>query len=202
MKISPAAITTRQGMHHLLAAIIVPRPIAWVSTVDSEGVFNLAPFSFFTAASVHPPIVCFSVGRKRNGQKKDTLRNIEQTRDFVVNVVDETLAEAMNQTSADYPPEVDEFKETHLTSAESELVKSPFLAESPFSMECRLRQIVEFGEASDSHYLVLGEVVCFHVRDELYVDGQIDVSKLNQIGRLGGDQFYCRTGDRFRMERP
>ncbi len=202
MKIDPAGVTSRRDMHDILTAIIMPRPIAWVSTVDAHGIFNLAPFSFFTAVSVKPPIVCFAVGRKRDGQKKDTVRNIEVSKDFVVNVVDEALAEAMNQTSAEYPPDVDEFRETGLTPVRSDIVKSPLVAESSLNMECELRQILEFGGEPDGHSMVLGEVVRFHIQDELYVNGQIDISNLRHIGRLGGEQFYCRIGDRFRMERP
>jgi len=202
MTIDPAAVKTRHDMHDLITAFIMPRPIAWVSTVDGQGVYNLAPFSFFTAVSVKPPMVCIAIGRKKGGQKKDTIRNIERSKDFVVNIVDESLAEAMNQTSAEYAPEVDEFAEARLTPVQSDIVKPPRVAESPLNLECELRQILELGEEPEGHSLVLGEVVRFHIRDHLCVGTQVDVSKLKHVGRLGGAQFYCRTSDRFEMERP
>jgi flavin reductase (DIM6/NTAB) family NADH-FMN oxidoreductase RutF len=202
MKIDPKTVTSAHDMHEIMAAIIMPRPIAWVSTVGADGVFNLAPFSFFTCASIRPPLVCFAVGRKSNGGKKDTLTNVEASKDFVVNIVDEELAPAMSQTSAGYPPEVDEFHESGLTPVKADVVKAPLVAESPMSMECELRQILTFGENSDGHRLIIGEVVRFHIRDDLYASGQIDVSKLRHIGRLGGEAFYCRTTDRLVIPRP
>lgn len=202
MKIDPKTVTSARDMHEIIAAMVMPRPIAWVSTVDAGGVFNLAPFSFFTCASVRPPLVCFAAGRKRNGGKKDTVRNIETSKDFVVNVVDEERALAMNGTSAEYPPEVDEFREAGLTPVKADIVKAPLVAESPMSMECELRQILTFGEESDGHGLIIGEVVRFHIRDDLYASGQIDVSKLRHVGRLGGEAFYCRTTDRLVIPRP
>jgi flavin reductase (DIM6/NTAB) family NADH-FMN oxidoreductase RutF len=200
MRIDPANLN-RRDMHELLVAVIMPRPIAWVSTVGKDGVFNLAPFSMFTNVSLKPPIICLGIGWRRDGQKKDTLRNIEWSKDFVINVVDESLAEAMNQTSAEYPAQVDEFQEVGLTPVKGEIVKAPVVAESPISMECMVRQVLEFGEKPGGGCLILGEVVRFHVRDEFYVNGQMEVSKLKHIGRLGG-QFYCRITDTFEMERP
>ena len=191
----------RRDMHEMLVAMIMPRPIAWVSTVDEKGVFNLAPFSMFTSVCLKPPIIGLCIGWTRGGRKKDTLKNIESSKDFVINIVDESLAQAMNQTSAEYPAEVDEFQEVGLTAVRGEIVKAPIVAESPMNMECKVTGISEFGQSPEGGWLVLGEVVCFHVRDDLYVDGQIEVSKLNQVGRLG-EQYYCRITDRFRMERP
>ena len=200
MQIDPQGLG-RRDMHELMVATIMPRPIAWVSTVDAQGVFNLAPFSMFMNASLKPPIVCLGMGWSRGGQKKDTLNNIEVSKEFVINVVDEGLAEAMNRTSALYPPEVDEFREAGLTAVESRIVKAPRVAESPMSMECSLRQIMQFGESPDGGYLVLGEVLLFHVMDELYLNDRIDLSRLRHVGRLGGN-LYCRTRDTFEMERP
>jgi flavin reductase (DIM6/NTAB) family NADH-FMN oxidoreductase RutF len=200
MHIDPKTLN-RRDMHEMLMAMIMPRPIAWVSTVNENGVFNLAPFSQFTSVSLRPPIVCLAIGWNRDGRKKDTLENIEVSKDFVINVVDESLAQAMNQTSAEYPAGADEFREVGLTAVKSDIVKAPILGESPLSMECKVTQIMQFGQRPDGGYLVLGEVVRFHVRDELYINGEIDVSRLKHVGRLG-EQLYCRIGDAFRMERP
>jgi len=200
MKIYPPNLSKRDS-HELLMSAILPRPIAFVSTVGADGVFNLAPFSCFAPASLKPALVCLEFSYKRDGRKKDTLKNIEFSKDFVVNVVDETLAAAMNQASVDYPSNVDEFKEVGLTSVKSDSVKAPRLGESPVNMECRLVQILNFGEAPNGSCLVIGEVVLVHVRDELWAGDEIDLSKWKPIGRLGGD-LYCRVTDIFEMKRP
>lgn len=200
MKIDPGEMT-RKDFYNTLLAALNPRPIAWVSTVGQDGVFNLAPFSFFQAISAKPPVVCFSVASKRDGRKKDTLRNTEWARDFVLNTVNEVLADAMNQTSAEYPPEVDEFKETGLTPLKSDRVKSPRVAESPVNLECQVNQIIQFGESPEFGSLIIGEVVCMHVKDEYCVDGKVDGWKLMNIGRLWG-KYYCRITDTFEMTMP
>ena len=200
MKIDPREMA-RKDFYNVLLAALNPRPIAWVSTVGEDGVFNLAPFSFFQGISAKPPIVCFSVASKRDGEKKDTLRNAESGEDFVINTVNEELAELMNQTSAEYPPEVDEFKETGLTPIKSELVKSPRVAESPVNMECQVNQIIQFGESPEFGSLIIGEVVCMHVKDEFCVNGEVDGWKLMNIGRLWG-KYYCRLTDTFEMTMP
>ena len=190
----------RHECHELLMGMIVPRPIAWVSTVGEDGTFNLAPFSSFGTICVKPPILYISVGSPP-GEKKDTLRNIEYAKDFVVNVVDESLAEKMNQTSAGYPASVSEFAEVGLTPLSSDKVKSPRVAESPISMECKLERILEFGDSQNVNRVVIGEIVRAHIRDDILTDGLVDASKLKAVGRLGA-HFYCRTGDLFEMERP
>lgn len=200
MKINPRVLDNRDS-HKLNTAAIVPRPIAFVSTIDEDGIFNLAPFSAYATICVKPAIVCFGIAPRRDGQKKDTLKNIEFSKDFVINVVNETLAEAMNKSSAAFPSFVDEFKEVGLTAIKSDLVKAPRVAESPINMECKLLQILEFGKSPNGSHLVIGEVVLFHVKDELYFNGEIQMSRLKAIGRLGGD-FCCRTTDMFEMKRP
>jgi flavin reductase (DIM6/NTAB) family NADH-FMN oxidoreductase RutF len=188
-------------VYKLMTAIIVPRPIALVSTVGPDGILNLAPYSFFTGICYHPPTVCFSAIR-REGEKKDTVRNVEATGEFVVNVVHEGIAEEMNATSAEFPSEIDEFEVARLTPVRSDLVRPPRVGESPVSMECRLSRVLELGEAPYGASLVIGEVVRFHVRDDLYLgDGKVDVAKLGPVGRLVGD-LYCHTGDIFAMKRP
>jgi len=184
-----------------MVGAVLPRPIAWVSTIGVDGVYNLAPFSFFTGLSSKPAVVGFGVGAKRDGRKKDTLINIEFSKDFVINIVTESNAAAMNQTSGEYPSHVDEFKEAGLTAVKSDLVKPPRVAESPVSLECRLLQILEFGEPPRINSFVIGAVLRAHVRDELCKNGVIQADKLKAVGRMGED-FYCRTTDRFEMKRP
>ena len=195
----------QRDLHHILTGAIVPRPIAWVSTIGADGIFNLAPFSAYCSVSMKPAMVGFSVAPTRDGKKKDTHRNIEATKEFVINIVTEALAQPMNITSTPYPPEVDEFKEAGLTPVKADLVKAPMVAESPINLECRLCQILEFGEAPRMSSFIIGEVLRIHVKDELYVDGAIQMSKLKAIGRLGGgigSDMYCRTSDSFVMGRP
>ena len=194
-----------RDLHHLLMSAIVPRPIAWVSTISGDGVYNLAPFSSCCVVCMKPPMVGFAIGTTREGQRKDTLNNIKMTQDFVVNLVTEDLAEAMNITSASYPPEVDEFKEAGLTAVPADLVKSPMVVESPVNLECRLYRVLEFGGERITSGFVVGEILRIHVNDELYVNEAIDMSKLKAIGRLGGgvgSDMYCRTTTSFVMGRP
>ena len=200
MKIDPVGLDAR-GIHELMVGCIAPRPIALVSTLGEDGVYNVAPFSFFTLMSMHPTVVGFAIGRRRGGSKKDTIVNIEYSKDYVINVVSEAIAPAMNQASGDYPSQVDEFKETGLTPVASDLVRSPRVAESPIQLECRLMQIMEFGASPRIHNFVVGEVLMVHVQDDLIVDGAIKAERLKAVGRLGED-FYCRTRDLFEMKRP
>lgn len=199
MKISPTDLD-RRTQHELFASAIIPRPIAFVSTIGEDGVFNLAPFSFFAPLCLKPAILAFSIGWKRDGQKKDTLRNIEFSKDFVFNVVTEPLAEAMNKASFEYPSEVDEFQEVGLTPVKADLVKAPMVAESPVNMECKLVQILKFGEVHSGNHVVVGEIVLVHVQDELWAGDHVEAAKLRAIGRLGED-LYCRTADTFEMKR-
>ena len=202
MKIDPANLN-QQDSSHLLTDIVIPRPIAWVSTVDNRGIQNLAPFSAYGMICSKPMVVGFSVSTKRDGQKKDTLRNCELTREFVVNIVTEELAQAMNQTSAPYPPEVSEFKEAKLTPIKADLVKPALVAESPVNMECRVLQIIEFGKVPTMYSCIIGEVLRVHVQDKFYNKRTKRVSGLRAIGRLGGEQdLYCRGQDTFEMKRP
>jgi flavin reductase (DIM6/NTAB) family NADH-FMN oxidoreductase RutF len=200
MKIDPADLDAR-GIHELMVGCIAPRPIAFVSTIGEDGVYNVAPFSFFTLMSMHPTVVGFAIGRRRGGSKKDTLVNIEFSKDYVINVVSEAIAPAMNQASGDYPSHVDEFKETGLTPLACDLVKPPRVAQSPIQLECRLMQIMEFGASPRLHNFVVGEVLMVHVQDDLIVDGVIKADRVKAVGRLGED-FYCRTRELFEMKRP
>ena len=199
MQLDPAAMP-QQSVYKLLIGCVVPRPIAWVSTVNADGVHNLAPFSFFMAVCNDPPTVAFSSSR-REGSKKDTVTNIEHSGDFVVNVVDDPLAEHMNLTSGEYPAEVDEFALTGLTAAPGVKVRAPRLVEAPISLECRVDRIISIGRGPNT--LVIGEIVYFHVRDELYdpSTGRIDMHELKPVGRLAGN-LYSHIHDIFEMKRP
>lgn len=193
VSIDPEALAPTDA-YHLLNSLVVPRPIAWVSTLSEAGVANLAPHSYFTVVSSNPPIVCFS-----SAGVKDTLRNVRHMRDFVVNVVGEELAEPMNLTSADFPPGESEFVAAGLTPAPSDLVRAPRLAEAPAAMECRLVQIIEIGRIPN--HLVIGEVVRFHVAARVWRDGRVDLAAVRPVGRLAGSG-YSYTREFFRMDRP
>ena len=189
------------NVYKVMVGAIVPRPIAFVSTVSPAGIYNLAPFSFFTAASMNPPVVCFCPLRKADGHPKDTLNNIERTGDFVVNIVSEEFIRQVNTTSAEFPPEVDEFQVTGLTPVPGDLVKSPCVKESHVSMECRLFRIFEISDKPSGGSIVTGEIVRLHV-DDAYIDNyRIDPGKLNAVGRMAG-ATYVRTADRFDLTRP
>ena len=199
--LDPAGIAAND-IYKLMIGMIVPRPIAFVSTVDAAGVRNLAPFSYFTACGSNPPVVCFSTS-VRSGPRpyKDTLENVEATAEFVVNIVSEEFAAQRNLCSAEVAPEVDEFELSGLTPIASDLVKPPRVAESKAQMECRLHQIVPVSDRPGGGILVLGEVLRFHVLESLLDGYKIDPDKLNAIGRMGGPT-YVRTHDRFDIQRP
>lgn len=189
-------------VYKLMVGVIVPRPIAFVSSLSVDGIRNLAPFSFFTAVSANPPVICFSpMIRGRDGSRKDTLNNIEQTGEFVVNIVSEDFAAKMNIASTEFEPHIDEFAESGLTAVPSDLVKPPRVGESKVNMECRLVQIVHVSPKPLGGSLVLGEVLRFHVEEEIIDNFKIDPDKLGAIGRMGGPT-YIRVTDRFDMERP
>jgi flavin reductase (DIM6/NTAB) family NADH-FMN oxidoreductase RutF len=196
------AATKVVDVYQFLIGIVTPRPIAWVTSQDAEGRVNLAPFSFFNAFGANPPVVAFAPLTRRDGTKKDTLRNIEATGEFVLNASVESLAEPMNQSSKELPYGDSEIDLTGLTLTPSLKVKPPGLAEAPIRMECRLRQIVPLGDGPLSGNLVLGDVVMMHIDDAvLDANGRVDPRKLRTIARLGGD-FYCRSTDLFEMTRP
>jgi len=201
MIIDPAEATASE-VYAVMIRCIIPRPIAWVSTISSEGVANLAPFSFFTGVTTRPPTVCFVPGRRpRSGERKDTLQNVEETGEFVVNFVSDDLSERMNTTAIDYPPEVDEFNEAGVTPAPSRIVQVPRVAESPVSFECRRYDVVHVGEdGPGGGAIVIGEIVMIHVDDRVLTDGKVDPALLRPLGRLGGLE-YARLGERFVMKR-
>lgn len=190
-------------IYKLMIGLIVPRPIAFVSSLDAAGTCNLAPFSYFTGCSTNPPVVCFCAAvRSGPSPQKDTLQNILATREFVVNIVSEEFAAQMNACSAEVAPDVDEFALSGLTPLPSDLVKPPRVGESKAQMECRLREIVHVSDKPGGGTLVLGDVLLFHVLESVLLDGlKVDPDQLNAIGRMGGPT-YTRTHDRFDMQRP
>lgn len=198
MILDPSTVPASEA-YKIMVTAIVPRPIAFVSTVSKAGIFNLAPFSFFNGFCGDPPIVGFS---PNNNPPKDSLVNARDTGEFVVNIVTESIAERMNLTAKRYPPEIDEFEIAGLTPVTSAIVRAPRVLESPVSMECKVTQIIELSRAPEANSLVLGQVVCFHVDDAVLDDkGRIDPHKLRAVGRMGG-AAYCRTTDLFQMIRP
>lgn len=195
MEIDPAHLD-RRSAYSLMISLIVPRPIAWVSSISPEGAANLAPFSYFNGISSQPPILMIAVGSRR-GERKDTWRNIEQTREFVVNAVVPEVVDAMVISSGEFPPGVDEFKEAGVTPLASVRVKPPRVAESPVSMECALERIVEVGGTA----LILGKVLLYHVRDDLMEQGAVEPTRLRPVARLG-DDYYAYLGEVVRKKRP
>lgn len=200
MEIDPEKLELRDR-YGLLISVIQPRPIAWVSTQGVDGTLNLAPFSFFTGITARPMSLCFAPVRNRQGKKKDTLVNVEETGQFVVNLATQALAEKVNQTSADYPYEVNEFEKTGLTPAPSVRVVPPRVQESPVNMECELIKVVTISEGLLGGNLVIGKVVYIHVADEIWKEGRIHHKDLKAIGRLEG-AWYTRVADNFEMPRP
>ena len=200
MTIDPKS-TDPFNIYKLMVGAVVPRPIAFVSSVGPDGIYNLAPFSFFTVISANPPVICFSPMINPDGRRKDSIYNAERLGEFVVNVVSEDIVKQMNETSADFPPEVDEFEVSGLTAIRSDLVAVPRVKESRVSMECKLRQIVEISALPLGGSLVIGEVVRFHVDDQCIDDFRIDPDVLAAVGRMAGST-YTRTADRFDLIRP
>lgn len=200
MQIDPESLAVRDR-YLLMIATILPRPIAWVSTISPDGVPNLAPFSFFTGICANPMTVCFAPVNDRNGKKKDTLINIELTKQFTVNIVNEENAEKMNQSSAPYAYGVSEFEKCGITAIPSSTVKPPRVKESPVSYECELMQIVRVGEGALAGNLVIGKVVLFHCEDAIYNAGKIKHQDIHAIGRMEG-AWYSRTNDAFELPRP
>ncbi|MBX6314071.1 MAG: flavin reductase family protein [Isosphaeraceae bacterium] len=194
--------TSALEVYQMLVGVVTPRPIAWVTSIDPEGRVNLAPFSFFNAFGANPPVVVFSPTLRRDGTKKDTLRNIEATGEFVLNAAVESLAEQINLSSKELPYGEDEFQLTGLTPRPSLRVKPPRVAESPVHLECKLLQIIPVGNRPLSANLIIGEVIVIHI-DDAVLDpaGRVDPRKLRTIARLGGS-YYCRSTDLFEMERP
>ncbi|MFY9903522.1 MAG: flavin reductase family protein [Terriglobales bacterium] len=215
MDAAPSQLPHRE-LYNILISAVVPRPIAWVSTLSASGRPNLAPFSFFNAVCAKPPLLAFAPGMRPPHKSeaaadeaeghpgvhvKDTLRNIRETREFVINTVTYKLAEAMNLTSGEYDASIDEFELARIASAPSHVVRPRRVAESPVSFECKLHQILDFNPAAEGGSLVIGEIVSLHIDERHLKEGRLDRDSLDVIGRMGGMQ-YTRTTQRFEMVRP
>ncbi|MFD2369300.1 flavin reductase family protein [Brevibacillus sp. GCM10020057] len=190
----------RQEKYKLLIGCIIPRPIAWVTSMDASGLVNAAPFSYFNVASIEPMMVSVAVMRRPGGERKDTARNIGETGEFVVNMVDVHNVDVVNLTSADYPPDVSEAEALGLELLPAARVKVPRLGASRIHFECRLQQIVELGSPVSSD-LIIGEVVHVHVEDALYQMGKIDAAAFAPVSRLAGHS-YATLGEMFDRPRP
>lgn len=193
-----ASDLTPRERYKVLTSFILPRPIAWVTTLGPTGVVNAAPFSFFNAFCEDPPLCMFAANRKPNGQDKDTFLNIQRTGEFVVNIADEPLARAMHESSGDFPPEIGEPDYLGLKLAPSTTISVPRLADTPWAMECKLWKLID---VNDDRRLIMGEGLHFHIRDELWDHDamRVHMDRYHPIGRMFADR-YCRTDDR--MEFP
>lgn len=196
--INPADLEARAA-YRLAISIVLPRPIAWVSTLGADGTLNLAPFSFFNVVAGIPVTLMVSISR-RKGEPKDTLRNATETGEFVVNIADQSLTEKLNHTSGEWAYAVNEFEQAGLEPIPSEVVRPPRVGGAPVAMEARLTQVIP---VQDSDYtLILGQVVRFHIREDLLKpDGLVDVTRLHPLARLGGDD-YGLLGDVITLARP
>jgi len=201
-EIDPAAVQPAD-LYALLTGVVVPRPIAFVSSLSDSGTANLAPFSFFNAGGANPPSLVFSTVTSGAGRDKDTLHNVRATGEYVVHIAPWSLREKMNQASADYAPDVDEFEMAGFTKAPSLKVKPWRAAECPIAMECRLHQIVKHGDGPFGAHYVIGEVVLFHVAELLLNGLRVDSASIDAIARLGGPNYTRVTRETvFAMPRP
>ena len=195
MHIDPSS-TSSQDNYKLLTNLVVPRPIAWVTSQNAEGVINLAPFSFFNAIGSDPLYIIISIGNKDDGSPKDTAANIIANGEFVVNLVTEDLLSEMNFSAANFPPNESELTALGLHPAASKKIKIPRVSEAKASLECILHSQQPLG----IYNLIIGQVVMFHVDDELMGD-RLHINGFMPIGRMGSPAYYCRTSDRFEVPR-
>lgn len=195
MDFDPAALSSRDA-YKLMISCIIPRPIAFVTTLSLDGITNLAPFSFFNGVSSDPPVVSIAVATKKDGSKKDTWRNIEETGEYVINVVVPELMDAVIIGARELPHNVSELDLAKLTTLPSTKIKPPRLAASPINLECTLLKIVEVDDTA----LILGRVVMFHAKDEILDGNRVDPRRLTFVGRLG-DDLYCKVHDLFERKR-
>ncbi len=200
MQLDPSELSLR-NIYSWMVNLITPRPIAWVSTLSVDGVANLAPFSFFNGVGANPPTIMFCPANRRDGTPKDTLANIERSGQFVVNLVTDSVVTAMNLTSGEFAPDVDEFEVASVDSAPSIRVTPPRVADSAAALECVLHQTIHVGTGAGGANIVIGRIVWMHVSDDLLEQGELDPRRLNTIGRMGGN-VYARTTDRFDLPRP
>ncbi len=186
-------------LYKLLIGSVLPRPIAWVGTIDKKKVPNLAPFSFFNIASVNPPVVSISILNKRDGLKKDSLLNIQNTEVFSISIVSHDLVEKMAATGIDYELDVDEFEVAGVSCSKCEKIDSVYVGEAKVAYECKLRSIVDFGDNEKAGNLVLADVVAIHVDDNIVQWPNIDMLKLDAVGRASGP-YYSTIRDKFSLK--
>jgi len=191
-------VLDEEEAHTLLKSCVVPRPVAWVSTISRAGVANLAPYSCFTFLATKPPMIGFSIGRRKDGEFKDTLANILETKEFVIHIVSDDFAHAVTSTAAELPQNASEWDLIPFHAIPSDRVAPSRISESPISMECRLNQFIELGESH--HTLVIGEIMIFHIEDSLYKDGVVNVSSLRPLSRLSGD-WFAKLGELIEVKR-
>jgi flavin reductase (DIM6/NTAB) family NADH-FMN oxidoreductase RutF len=190
MRISASDLPAEQS-YRLITGLVVPRPIAWVTSLTEQGQVNLAPFSAFTFVSPKPPLMGISVGRK-SGVHKDTAHNILRCEEYVIHIADSSMTEAIHESSREFPAHVSEVDELGLATFASEQVCVPRLAATPIAMECKLRHCIEFGDTRSR--FIVGEVVVFHIRDDLIYNGKIDTKALDPVARIAGPN-YARLGE-------
>jgi len=195
------ADTSPRDTYQLLTGAVVPRPIAWVSTLSENGVANLAPYSFFTVASCKPPVLCVVQVNPRDRSEKDTLSNLQTTRECVVNIVSHVLVDAMNTSCGDYPPEVDEFDKAGLKKSLSKSVIAPGVEDALVRFECNLREVKLIGEGALGGSMMLLDVLGVDVNDAAMREGRIANDLLDAVGKLAGDG-YCTTRSNFDLARP
>lgn len=190
MNVSPATLDVDQA-YKLVTGLVVPRPIAWVTTMNEGGTVNLAPFSAFTFVSTEPPMLGFNCGR-RLGERKDTARNIHRLREFVVNIGADSMLELIHASAAEFPPNVSETAQLGLETTPGHVIATHRLVAAPASMECRLERVLEFGTSGAEFFV--GEVVNFHIHDDLYHQGKVDTQRLRPAARVGGPT-YAKLGE-------
>ncbi|MDN3394759.1 MULTISPECIES: flavin reductase family protein [unclassified Pseudoalteromonas] len=192
---------SNHSVYSYLVGGISPRPIAWVSTLSEEGVANIAPYSFFTVASCNPPVLSVTQVNPRDNANKDTLNNLLATKECVVNIVSHSLVEQMNQSCADYPRDVSEFDAANIQRTPSQLVSVPSVAASKVRYECKLREVITISDEPSGGQMMLLDVVGIFLDDTVLVNGYIDPTRLDAVGKMGGD-YFSTTKDKFALKRP
>lgn len=200
MYLETSKLTAQENYHHLIGGII-PRPIAWISTISATGITNLAPYSFFTVASCNPPVLLYTEVTPRNGKNKNTLENILETKSCVVNIVSSPLLEMMNATCESFPPEISEFSAAGVESCASQFVAAPAVAASKVRYECSLREVVQVSGEPLGGSVVLLDVLGMYVSDDLLVQSKISHDRLDAVGKLDGD-WYAYTRETTSLPRP
>lgn len=201
LRLDPKQLTQKEN-YKLLIGSVLPRPIAFVTSVNENGVVNAAPFSFYTVVSTNPPMIGFTVHRKPGNIQKDTAHNIQLNGEFVIHVVDETNVAMVNETATEFPNEVSEVEAVGFTLDPSVVVRVPRIRESKVQLECKLHQMIPLGGTSDAPNsdFIVGEIVQFHVQDDLLYDGKINTDRLKPVGRLAGVS-YVNIGETYAMTR-